>query len=75
MREAGAPSTEEVARVLEVCPSHGVVMFVPPRSRATRRGRNARAALKRMVPPSAAKGNREDGARKPRPDVLTKELQ
>jgi hypothetical protein len=39
------------------------------------KGAKRRAAPKRMVPPGAAKGMRDDGARMPRPDVLTKELQ
>ena len=56
-------------------PPTGIVIFATPRvprnaERAQREGR-----AKEDGPPGAAKGIREAGARKPRPGILTKELQ
>ena len=54
----------------------GIVIFAPPRvPRNAERAQREGPVPKRMVPPGAAKGIREDEARTPRPGVLTKELQ
>src|SRR5688572_6765614 len=76
MIEACAPITEEVATVLSkaLWPPTGIVIFAPPRGprNAERAQRENRATEVREC---AAKGVIEAGARKPRPGVLTKELQ
>jgi hypothetical protein len=69
MREADEPSTGRVVTELsEVCSPHrGQSSSHHPRSRATQRGRNAKAAP-RGHPKSAAKDSIKAGGRKPRPD-------
>ena len=58
-----------------VCPPH-LDSHIRTTEGPAQRGEGQRGrAPKRMVPPGAAKGIREAGARNPWPGVLTKELQ